>query len=103
MNLQIIMSYIIYNFLNMCTKTKWFLCWILPLLCWIGDDEEEDPNIPQSPRPRPMADLQLKEESVPIPEASSFFIFGPRNKYGVFDSNNKHGCKWLLISNNITV
>ncbi|CAG13970.1 unnamed protein product, partial [Tetraodon nigroviridis] len=46
-----------------------------------GDDEEEDPSIPQSPRPRPMADLQLKEESVPIPEASSFFIFGPRNKY----------------------
>ncbi|CAG13971.1 unnamed protein product, partial [Tetraodon nigroviridis] len=45
-----------------------------------GDDEEEDPSIPQSPRPRPMADLQLKEESVPIPEASSFFIFGPRNK-----------------------
>lgn len=56
-----------------------FLCWIL--LCCTGDDEEEDPNIPQSPRPRPMADLQLKEESVPIPEASSFFIFGPRNKY----------------------
>uniref|UniRef100_A0A674NVJ2 Voltage-dependent L-type calcium channel subunit alpha n=1 Tax=Takifugu rubripes TaxID=31033 RepID=A0A674NVJ2_TAKRU len=46
-----------------------------------GDDEEEDPDIPQSPRPRPMADLQLKEESVPIPEATSFFIFGPRNKF----------------------
>lgn len=28
-----------------------------------------------------MADLQLKEEAVPLPEASSFFIFGPQNKY----------------------
>ncbi|XP_046881682.1 calcium channel, voltage-dependent, L type, alpha 1S subunit, a isoform X1 [Hypomesus transpacificus] len=45
-----------------------------------GDDEEEDPDIPESPRPRPMADLQLKEEAVPMPEASSFFIFGPQNK-----------------------
>uniref|UniRef100_A0A8C4EFA1 Voltage-dependent L-type calcium channel subunit alpha n=1 Tax=Dicentrarchus labrax TaxID=13489 RepID=A0A8C4EFA1_DICLA len=46
-----------------------------------GDDEEEDPEIPVSPRPRPMADLQLKEEAVPMPEASSFFIFGPQNKF----------------------
>uniref|UniRef100_A0A671YB64 Voltage-dependent L-type calcium channel subunit alpha n=1 Tax=Sparus aurata TaxID=8175 RepID=A0A671YB64_SPAAU len=46
-----------------------------------GDDEEEDPEIPDSPRPRPMADLQLKEEAVPMPEASSFFIFGPQNKF----------------------
>uniref|UniRef100_A0A3Q3WTC7 Voltage-dependent L-type calcium channel subunit alpha n=1 Tax=Mola mola TaxID=94237 RepID=A0A3Q3WTC7_MOLML len=46
-----------------------------------GDDEEEEPEIPESPRPRPMADLQLKEEAVPMPEASSFFIFGPQNKF----------------------
>ncbi|KAJ0064214.1 hypothetical protein NL108_001542, partial [Boleophthalmus pectinirostris] len=46
-----------------------------------GDDEEEEPEIPSSPRPRPMADLQLKEEAVPLPEASSFFIFGPQNKF----------------------
>uniref|UniRef100_A0A8C2X849 Voltage-dependent L-type calcium channel subunit alpha n=1 Tax=Cyclopterus lumpus TaxID=8103 RepID=A0A8C2X849_CYCLU len=45
-----------------------------------GDDEEVEPDIPMSPRPRPMADLQLKEEAVPLPEASSFFIFGPQNK-----------------------
>lgn len=53
--------------------------------CWVGDDEEEDPEIPESPRPRPMADLQLKEEAVPMPEASSFFIFGPQNKYDAGD------------------
>lgn len=46
----------------------------------VGDDEEVEPEIPISPRPRPMADLQLKEEAVPLPEASSFFIFGPQNK-----------------------
>ncbi|XP_074500500.1 calcium channel, voltage-dependent, L type, alpha 1S subunit, b [Sebastes fasciatus] len=45
-----------------------------------GDDEEIEPQIPISPRPRPMADLQLKEEAVPLPQASSFFIFGPQNK-----------------------
>ncbi|XP_036435156.1 calcium channel, voltage-dependent, L type, alpha 1S subunit, b [Colossoma macropomum] len=46
-----------------------------------GDDEEEEPEIPISPRPRPMADLQLKETVVPMPEASAFFIFGPQNKF----------------------
>ncbi|KAF5901497.1 dihydropyridine-sensitive L-type skeletal muscle calcium channel subunit alpha-1-like, partial [Clarias magur] len=46
-----------------------------------GDDEEEEPEIPISPRPRPMADLQLKETVVPMPNASSFFIFGPQNKF----------------------
>lgn len=46
-----------------------------------GDDEEVEPNIPISPRPRPMADLQLKEEAVPLPQASSFYIFGPQNKW----------------------
>ncbi|KAF4072330.1 hypothetical protein AMELA_G00261950 [Ameiurus melas] len=46
-----------------------------------GDDEEEEPEIPLSPRPRPMADLQLKETVVPMPEASAFFIFGPQNKF----------------------
>ncbi|KAJ3586916.1 hypothetical protein NHX12_013308 [Muraenolepis orangiensis] len=45
-----------------------------------GDDEEEEPDIPISPRPRPMADLALKEEAVPLPQASSFYIFGPENK-----------------------
>ncbi|CDQ96992.1 unnamed protein product [Oncorhynchus mykiss] len=28
-----------------------------------------------------MADLQLKEEEVPMPETYSFFIFGPENKF----------------------
>ncbi|XP_065103146.1 calcium channel, voltage-dependent, L type, alpha 1S subunit, b [Paramisgurnus dabryanus] len=49
-----------------------------------GDDEEEEPEIPDSPRPRPMADLQLKETEVPMPDASSFFIFGPQNKFRKF-------------------
>ncbi|XP_071993345.1 voltage-dependent L-type calcium channel subunit alpha-1S isoform X2 [Engystomops pustulosus] len=48
-----------------------------------GDDEEEEPDIPLSPRPRPLAELQLKEKAVPMPEASSFFIFSPTNKIRV--------------------
>ncbi|XP_053313773.1 voltage-dependent L-type calcium channel subunit alpha-1S isoform X2 [Spea bombifrons] len=48
-----------------------------------GDDEEEEPDIPLSPRPRPLAELQLKEKAVPMPDASSFFIFSPTNKIRV--------------------
>ncbi|XP_078500327.1 voltage-dependent L-type calcium channel subunit alpha-1S isoform X1 [Lissotriton helveticus] len=48
-----------------------------------GDDEEEEPEIPISPRPRPLADIQLKEKAVPMPEASSFFIFSPTNKFRI--------------------
>ncbi|XP_004700135.1 voltage-dependent L-type calcium channel subunit alpha-1S [Echinops telfairi] len=47
----------------------------------LGDDEEDEPEIPVSPRPRPLAELQLKEKAVPIPEASSFFVFSPTNKW----------------------
>lgn len=58
----------------------------------VGDDEEVEPEIPISPRPRPMADLQLKEEAVPLPEATSFFIFGPQNKYEEkYQPGNRHG------------
>ncbi|KAJ8373279.1 hypothetical protein AAFF_G00266900 [Aldrovandia affinis] len=46
-----------------------------------GDDEEEEPEIPISARPRPMADLQLKEKAVPMPDASSFFIFDRRTSF----------------------
>uniref|UniRef100_A0A8C8BQ75 Voltage-dependent L-type calcium channel subunit alpha n=1 Tax=Otus sunia TaxID=257818 RepID=A0A8C8BQ75_9STRI len=46
-----------------------------------SDDEEDEPEIPLSPRPRPLAELQLKEKAVPMPEASSFFIFSPTNKF----------------------
>uniref|UniRef100_A0A8B9VXP2 Voltage-dependent L-type calcium channel subunit alpha n=1 Tax=Anas zonorhyncha TaxID=75864 RepID=A0A8B9VXP2_9AVES len=46
-----------------------------------GDDEEDEPETPLSPRPRPLAELQLKEKAVPMPEASSFFIFSPTNKF----------------------
>ena len=58
----------------------------------VGDDEEEEPEIPISPRPRPMADLQLKEEAVPLPEASSFYIFGPQNKWEL-KINSYHNLK----------
>ncbi|XP_055510708.1 voltage-dependent L-type calcium channel subunit alpha-1S-like isoform X2 [Leucoraja erinacea] len=44
-----------------------------------GDDEEEEPEFPLSPRPRPLSELQLKEKAVPMPNASAFFIFSPEN------------------------
>uniref|UniRef100_A0A8C5SXA9 Voltage-dependent L-type calcium channel subunit alpha n=1 Tax=Laticauda laticaudata TaxID=8630 RepID=A0A8C5SXA9_LATLA len=60
------------------TKTPFFCNYFLA-----GDDEEDEPEIPLSPRPRPLAELQLKEKAVPMPDASSFFIFSPTNKIRV--------------------
>ncbi|EPQ20349.1 Voltage-dependent L-type calcium channel subunit alpha-1S [Myotis brandtii] len=54
---------------------------IILFVCGNWEDEEDEPEIPASPRPRPLAELQLKEKAVPIPEASSFFIFSPTNKW----------------------
>lgn len=47
---------------------------------FLGLDEDE-PEVPVGPRPRPLSDIQLKEKAVPMPEARAFFIFSPSNKY----------------------
>ncbi|CAB1346442.1 unnamed protein product, partial [Coregonus sp. 'balchen'] len=47
-----------------------------------GEDEEE-PEMPVGPRPRPLSDIQLKEKAVPMPEARAFFIFSNTNKFRV--------------------
>ncbi|XP_012394726.1 voltage-dependent L-type calcium channel subunit alpha-1C isoform X7 [Orcinus orca] len=44
-------------------------------------DEEEEPEMPVGPRPRPLSELHLKEKAVPMPEASAFFIFSPSNRF----------------------
>lgn len=54
------------------------------------DDEEEQPEMPVGPRPRPMSELHLKEKAVPMPEASAFFVFSPSNKYVVSCMNLCH-------------
>uniref|UniRef100_A0A7M4EDW4 Voltage-dependent L-type calcium channel subunit alpha n=1 Tax=Crocodylus porosus TaxID=8502 RepID=A0A7M4EDW4_CROPO len=56
---------------------------IILFVCGNCDDEEDEPEIPLSPRPRPLAELQLKEKAVPMPEASAFFIFSPTNKFRI--------------------
>lgn len=43
--------------------------------------EEDEPEMPVGPRPRPLSDIQLKEKAIPMPEARAFFIFSPSNKY----------------------
>nr|XP_032819302.1 voltage-dependent L-type calcium channel subunit alpha-1D-like [Petromyzon marinus] len=48
-----------------------------------GDDEECDPELPLGPRPRITEELAIKEKLVPMPEASSFFIFGTKNKFRI--------------------
>lgn len=46
-----------------------------------GEEDDEEPEMPVGPRPRPLSDIQLKEKAVPMPEAKAFFIFSPTNKY----------------------
>lgn len=46
----------------------------------IGEDEEEEPDMPVGPRPRPLSDIHLKEKAIPMPEARAFFIFSHTNK-----------------------
>ncbi|XP_039216706.1 voltage-dependent L-type calcium channel subunit alpha-1C isoform X11 [Crotalus tigris] len=48
-----------------------------------GEEDEEEPEMPVGPRPRPMSELHLKEKAVPMPEASAFFVFSPSNKFRV--------------------
>ncbi|XP_055973804.1 voltage-dependent L-type calcium channel subunit alpha-1C isoform X2 [Sorex fumeus] len=48
-----------------------------------GEDDEEEPEMPVGPRPRPLSELHLKEKAVPMPEASAFFIFSPNNRFRV--------------------
>uniref|UniRef100_A0A8C1L754 Voltage-dependent L-type calcium channel subunit alpha n=1 Tax=Cyprinus carpio TaxID=7962 RepID=A0A8C1L754_CYPCA len=48
-----------------------------------GEEDDEEPEMPVGPRPRPLSDIQLKEKAVPMPEARAFFIFSPNNKFRV--------------------
>ncbi|XP_041498537.1 voltage-dependent L-type calcium channel subunit alpha-1C isoform X8 [Microtus oregoni] len=48
-----------------------------------GEEDEEEPEMPVGPRPRPLSELHLKEKAVPMPEASAFFIFSPNNRFRV--------------------
>lgn len=50
------------------------------LLFLTGEEDEEEPEMPVGPRPRPLSELHLKEKAVPMPEASAFFIFSPNNR-----------------------
>uniref|UniRef100_A0A8C9W7H5 Voltage-dependent L-type calcium channel subunit alpha n=1 Tax=Scleropages formosus TaxID=113540 RepID=A0A8C9W7H5_SCLFO len=53
----------------------------LPLIA--GEEDDEEPEMPVGPRPRPLSDIQLKEKAVPMPEARAFFIFSHTNKFRV--------------------
>ncbi|XP_055081575.1 voltage-dependent L-type calcium channel subunit alpha-1C [Periophthalmus magnuspinnatus] len=50
---------------------------------YMGDDDDEEPEMPVGPRPRPLSDIQLKEKAVPMPEARAFFVFSHTNKFRV--------------------
>ncbi|XP_053505780.1 voltage-dependent L-type calcium channel subunit alpha-1C isoform X1 [Ictalurus furcatus] len=56
---------------------------LYPVNDFPGEDEEEEPDMPVGPRPRPLSDIHLKEKAVPMPEARAFFIFSHTNKYRV--------------------
>ncbi|XP_035282337.1 voltage-dependent L-type calcium channel subunit alpha-1C isoform X6 [Anguilla anguilla] len=48
-----------------------------------GEEEDEEPEMPVGPRPRPLSDIQLKEKAIPMPEARAFFVFTHTNKFRV--------------------
>ncbi|KAJ8386896.1 hypothetical protein AAFF_G00164930 [Aldrovandia affinis] len=48
-----------------------------------GEEEDEEPEMPVGPRPRPLTDVQLKEKAIPMPEARAFFVFSHTNKFRV--------------------
>lgn len=50
-------------------------------MLFAAEEDEEEPEMPVGPRPRPMSELHLKEKAVPMPDASAFFIFSPNNRY----------------------
>uniref|UniRef100_A0A4W3J3T6 Voltage-dependent L-type calcium channel subunit alpha n=1 Tax=Callorhinchus milii TaxID=7868 RepID=A0A4W3J3T6_CALMI len=54
-----------------------------------NEEEEEEPEVPAGPRPQRLADLNLKEKIIPIPEGSAFFIFSSTNPIRV-------GCHRLI-------
>ncbi|KFV83840.1 Voltage-dependent L-type calcium channel subunit alpha-1C, partial [Struthio camelus australis] len=54
-----------------------------PPLSLFTEEDEEEPEMPVGPRPRPMSELHLKEKAVPMPDASAFFIFSPNNRFRV--------------------
>jgi len=43
-------------------------------------DTESRPEIPVGPRPRRLSELNFKEEKVPMPQVTSFFVFTSQNK-----------------------
>uniref|UniRef100_A0A4W4F7Q1 Voltage-dependent L-type calcium channel subunit alpha n=1 Tax=Electrophorus electricus TaxID=8005 RepID=A0A4W4F7Q1_ELEEL len=46
-------------------------------------EDDEEPEMPVGPRPRPLSEIQLKEKAIPMPEARAFFIFSHTNKFRV--------------------
>lgn len=60
----------------------------------VGEEDEEEPEMPVGPRPRPLSELHLKEKAVPMPEASAFFIFSPNNRC-VRNGREKELCFFL--------
>uniref|UniRef100_A0A8D3D7C2 Voltage-dependent L-type calcium channel subunit alpha n=1 Tax=Scophthalmus maximus TaxID=52904 RepID=A0A8D3D7C2_SCOMX len=47
------------------------------------NEDDEEPEMPVGPRPRPLSDIQLKEKAIPMPEARAFFVFSHTNKFRV--------------------
>ena len=45
-----------------------------------GDDDSE-PEVPSGPRPKRLSDLNLKEKTIPMPNASSLFCLGNNNVF----------------------
>ena len=59
-----------------------------------GDDDSE-PEVPSGPRPKRLSDLNLKEKTIPMPNASSLFFLGTNNAFR--KAAHKIGTRFVIL------
>ena len=60
-----------------------------------GDDDSE-PEVPSGPRPKRLSDLNLKEKTIPMPNASSLFFLGTNNAFR--KAAHKIGTRFVIFN-----
>lgn len=59
---------------------------VISVVCEITDADDVDAGSGVGARPRRMSEIKQNKQTLPIPPASSFFIFSPTNRWNVVDS-----------------
>ncbi|KAJ8923541.1 hypothetical protein NQ315_010119 [Exocentrus adspersus] len=65
---------------------------VISVVCEITDGDEVETGSGVGARPRRMSEVKQNTQTLPIPPASSFFVFSPTNRFRIF-------CHWLCNHN----